>query len=113
MPAAGDWPDLLAQELLAAPDLRLEDWAARHGLAPATLSRGFLQSLRNFGRGIPHRGAHARGACPDREGRRVAGRSRDRNRVRRSGAHDARRQRAYGAATRLLAQVERLQEPRL
>jgi AraC-like DNA-binding protein len=38
-----DWPDLLAHDLLADPRLRLDDWAERHGLAPATLSRGFAR----------------------------------------------------------------------
>jgi AraC-like DNA-binding protein len=38
-----DWPDLLARDLLADPRLRLDDWAERHGLAPATLSRGFAK----------------------------------------------------------------------
>jgi len=42
LPAAGaDWPDLLAQELRREPQLRLSEWAQRHGLAAATLSRGF------------------------------------------------------------------------
>lgn len=36
-----DWPDLLARDLLDDPRLRLDEWAERHGLAPATLSRGF------------------------------------------------------------------------
>jgi AraC-like DNA-binding protein len=39
--AAADWPDLLAQDLRDDPQLRLDDWASRHGLAAATLSRGF------------------------------------------------------------------------
>jgi AraC-like DNA-binding protein len=38
-----DWPDLLARDLLANPQLRLDDWAERHHLAPATLSRGFAR----------------------------------------------------------------------
>jgi AraC-like DNA-binding protein len=38
-----DWPDLLARDLLADPRLRLDDWAERHHLAPATLSRGFAR----------------------------------------------------------------------
>jgi len=38
-----DWPDLLARDLLANPQLRLDDWAERHDLAPATLSRGFAR----------------------------------------------------------------------
>ncbi len=36
-----DWPDLLATALLGAPELRLDAWARRHGLATETLSRGF------------------------------------------------------------------------
>src|SRR5271170_3812936 len=42
-PPAADWPDLLARDLLADPQLRLGDWARRHGLAPETLSRGFRE----------------------------------------------------------------------
>jgi AraC-like DNA-binding protein len=40
-PQPADWPDLLASALLDDPRLRLERWAERHGLAAATLSRGF------------------------------------------------------------------------
>lgn len=40
-PRPSDWPDVLARDLLENPQLRLGDWAERHGLAPATLSRGF------------------------------------------------------------------------
>lgn len=40
-PRPADWPDLLARDLLDDPQLRLDEWAARYGLAPATLSRGF------------------------------------------------------------------------
>jgi AraC-like DNA-binding protein len=36
-----DWPDLLAREMLADPDLRLARWSAEHGLAPQSVSRGF------------------------------------------------------------------------
>ncbi|HTX24575.1 MAG TPA: AraC family transcriptional regulator [Steroidobacteraceae bacterium] len=36
-----DWPDVLARDLLADPQLRLEAWAARHRLTTETLSRGF------------------------------------------------------------------------
>jgi AraC-like DNA-binding protein len=36
-----DWPDLLARQMLADPDLRLRRWAADHGLAPQSVSRGF------------------------------------------------------------------------
>ena len=42
MPVA-DWPDLLARDLLADPGVRLDEWAGRHHLAPATLSRGFAR----------------------------------------------------------------------
>jgi AraC-like DNA-binding protein len=38
-----DWPDQLARDLLANPQLRLGGWAERHRLAPATLSRGFAR----------------------------------------------------------------------
>jgi AraC-like DNA-binding protein len=38
-----DWPDLLADALGADPALRLGDWAREHGLADATVSRGFRQ----------------------------------------------------------------------
>jgi AraC-like DNA-binding protein len=40
-PQPADWPDLLAYDLLDDPQLRLETWAERHGMAAATLSRGF------------------------------------------------------------------------
>ena len=40
-PQPADWPDMLASDLLDDPQLRLETWAGRHGLAAATLSRGF------------------------------------------------------------------------
>jgi AraC-like DNA-binding protein len=36
-----DWPDLLALDLKADPELDLGAWAARLGLAASTLSRGF------------------------------------------------------------------------
>jgi AraC-like DNA-binding protein len=35
-----DWPDLLAADLNAG-DVMLTDWAARHGLTPSSVSRGF------------------------------------------------------------------------
>ena len=37
----GDWPDLLARDLLNDSDCCLDDWACRHGLAAETISRGF------------------------------------------------------------------------
>jgi AraC-like DNA-binding protein len=40
-----DWPDLLALDLLTEPDLPLSAWAARHGLHPGSLSRGFRQQF--------------------------------------------------------------------
>lgn len=40
-PAAQDWPDLLARDLIADPGCRLDAWAERHGLAAETVSRGF------------------------------------------------------------------------
>lgn len=36
-----DWPDLLAQDLIADPAMRLDWWARERGFAPATISRGF------------------------------------------------------------------------
>lgn len=36
-----DWPDILAADLLSEPDWRLDDWARKIALAPATVSRGF------------------------------------------------------------------------
>jgi AraC-like DNA-binding protein len=38
-----DWPDLLADALAADPSLRIGNWAREHGLADATVSRGFQQ----------------------------------------------------------------------
>ena len=43
-PSAGDWPDLLAAELAAGRSLRIEHWADRHGLHPASVSRGFRRA---------------------------------------------------------------------
>lgn len=37
----GDWPQRLADALQVDPHLRLDDWARAHGLASATISRGF------------------------------------------------------------------------
>jgi AraC-like DNA-binding protein len=39
-----DWPDLLARDLAAGRRLCLAIWAAAHGLAPETLSRGFRKT---------------------------------------------------------------------
>ena len=39
--AAEDWPDILAADLIARPNTRLDVWARRHGLSPETISRGF------------------------------------------------------------------------
>jgi AraC-like DNA-binding protein len=36
-----DWPDRLAADILSNPALRLSGWSRAHGLAPATVSRGF------------------------------------------------------------------------
>jgi AraC-like DNA-binding protein len=41
--AMHDWPDLLAADCLEGRPFRLSDWARRHGLAPATVSRGFAR----------------------------------------------------------------------
>jgi AraC-like DNA-binding protein len=38
-----DWPDRLAAALRRDPNLRLDDWAEDHHLAPETLSRGFAR----------------------------------------------------------------------
>jgi AraC-like DNA-binding protein len=38
-----DWPQMLAQELIARPCLGLAAWAAQHHLRPETVSRGFQQ----------------------------------------------------------------------
>jgi AraC-like DNA-binding protein len=40
-----DWPDLLADALDRPDDFALEAWAARHDLAPATVSRGFRRAF--------------------------------------------------------------------
>ncbi|MFZ5721986.1 MAG: helix-turn-helix domain-containing protein [Pseudomonadota bacterium] len=43
-PVAGgdrDWPEQLADDLSASPSLSIRGWAARQGLAPSTVSRGF------------------------------------------------------------------------
>lgn len=36
-----DWPDQLAADIRCDPHLGLTDWAENHGLAPASVSRGF------------------------------------------------------------------------
>ena len=41
----GDWPDRLGQSLIADPDVDLGEWAAQHGLAPQSLSRGFRKAF--------------------------------------------------------------------
>ena len=41
--AMDDWPDLLAADCLEGRPFQLSDWARRHGLAPATVSRGFAR----------------------------------------------------------------------
>lgn len=38
-----DWPDLLAADCLEGRPFNLADWARSHGLAPATVSRGFAR----------------------------------------------------------------------
>jgi AraC-like DNA-binding protein len=43
-PGEEDWPDLLARDLRSSRRLSLGQWAAQHGLAPATLSRGFRKA---------------------------------------------------------------------
>lgn len=39
-----DWPDLLASHLRENASLELTTWAESHGLAPETVSRGFVQA---------------------------------------------------------------------
>lgn len=41
--AMDDWPDLLAADCLQGRPFALADWARSHGLAPATVSRGFAR----------------------------------------------------------------------
>jgi AraC-like DNA-binding protein len=41
VPALTDWPDLLARDLIDDPQLRLDGWARRYGLAQESVSRGF------------------------------------------------------------------------
>jgi AraC-like DNA-binding protein len=41
--AVTDWPDLLARDLIDNPELRLDQWARRYGLAQESVSRGFKQ----------------------------------------------------------------------
>jgi AraC-like DNA-binding protein len=36
-----DWPDMLAEDLVRPGPIRLDGWAANHGLSPNSLSRGF------------------------------------------------------------------------
>lgn len=36
-----DWPDILADDLIGDPGWRLDEWARKRSLAPATVSRGF------------------------------------------------------------------------
>lgn len=43
-PGEADWPDLLARDLAALRPLSITRWASRHGLAAATVSRGFRQA---------------------------------------------------------------------
>jgi AraC-like DNA-binding protein len=44
-PTIEDWPDLLARDLMAEPDLSLGEWADRHCLHPGSLGRGFGQQF--------------------------------------------------------------------
>ena len=43
--AEQDWPDLLAEALRRPGRIRLAEWADGHGLAPATVSRGFRKAF--------------------------------------------------------------------
>ncbi len=42
-PAITDWPAQLAMELMRCPSLKLSEWGEENGLAPWTVSRGFVQ----------------------------------------------------------------------
>lgn len=42
-PAAIDWPESLAEEILRDPNCRFDRWAEARGLVPETISRGFVQ----------------------------------------------------------------------
>jgi|SRR5580704_3132898 AraC-like DNA-binding protein len=42
---AGDWPDMLAADLLCNAVTSLEIWSAQHGLTPHSLSRGFRNAF--------------------------------------------------------------------
>jgi len=44
-PPLSDWPDLLATACRDADELRIGDWARRHGLAAGTASRGFARAF--------------------------------------------------------------------
>lgn len=44
-PSSEDWPDALAQHLLADPDLSISLWAEAEGLHPGSVSRGFQQQF--------------------------------------------------------------------
>lgn len=44
-PQLRDWPDILAQDLISDPGIRLDSWARERGLAPATVSRGFRKAF--------------------------------------------------------------------
>ena len=44
-PGPEDWPDALAQRLLADPDLSIGLWARAEGLHPGSVSRGFQQQF--------------------------------------------------------------------
>ena len=108
-PRPADWPDLLAQDLLEDPRLRLEEWAERHGLAPATVSRGFGKVFATSP-GVFRAEARAHRLRTARRRQFVARRDCRRRRLRRSSSHDASRRRPDRPATRLLAQVKRVQD---
>jgi AraC-like DNA-binding protein len=44
-PTFEDWPDLLAANLIAAPELSIAAWARRQQLHPGSVSRGFRQQF--------------------------------------------------------------------
>jgi len=44
-PAFADWPDFLAADLIADPELCIAQWAQRHQMHPGSVSRGFRQQF--------------------------------------------------------------------
>ena len=87
---AGHSADLLAMALVKSPDVRIEAWAERQGLARATVSRPISRPLRRPSGAVPRRGQGADGLGQTRViAIRVRG-HRLRSGLFRSGAHDPR-----------------------